>query len=186
MPHLVKCITHLCYTFLLYCIDIPNKPNANVTVYAINQERFEIKWDIEITTKQPVTSYRIFIRVSNDIESSTGGVNITRTISDPTALSTTEPYKINGVDYSVIYVRVCAVNDAGETCSKEAVHKRPEKTGTSPREDSELPGRVIAAIVVIIIIVVLLLCCLLVILVVCLLKKGIWSNYSPIFRGQNN
>ena len=183
MPHLVKCITHLYYTFLLYCIDIPNKPNVNVTVYAINQEEFEIKWDIEITTKQPVTSYRIIIRVSNDIESSIGGVNITRTT---TAMSITEPYKIDGVDYSVIYVRVCAVNDAGETCSEEAVHKRPEKTGTSSREDSELPGRVIAAIVIIIIIVVLLLCCLLVILIVCLLKKGIWSNYSPIFRGQNN
>ena len=154
----------------------------NVTVYAINQEEFEIKWDIEITTKQPVTSYRIIIRFSNDIESSTGGVNITRTISNPTALSTTEPYKIDGVDYSVIYVRVCAVNDAGETCSEEAVHKRPEQ-GKLPQDDPPISGGGITAIVIVL----LLLCCLgvpLFLLLGFLCRLYCWRSYYPPIRGE--
>ena len=145
----------------------------------VNNKEFEVKWDIVITSKQPVNSYIVEIRIPG--EDTSPGVEIDIIVSNSSKTSITHQFEIDGVDYSTanISVRVCAVNDEGETCSETEFFKGVEQVGGSP--SGGISGGGIAAIIIVLVIFFFIF--ILVILLVLLIRLYFWRNYYPGIRG---
>lgn len=171
--HLYK---YIYITFKYFNTDEPNKPTVRVDPLP-NSEEFQISWNTTMSQKSPVNGYRVEIELPN-------GKVITKPVTDPKITSLTNPYIIDGVEYTTanISVRVCAINQEGEACSAKIYHSGLQQGGSSESSDGGLSGGEIAAIVIVLLLLVIIVIVLLLVFY-CFYN---WSTYYPIVRGMFN
>ena len=167
-------------------IDGPDKPTVSVNRHPDNKEIFEIKFDIQVTEKRPVTSYRVEISLPAHGSSPARVLNIT--ITDPTDTSFSHPYEINGINYFTanFSVRVCAINSRFETCSDEKFHIGGTDEGETKSQDNGISGGGVAAIVILMIFFIALIILFVLLLLIFLYKGYFWRTYYAEYRGITN